>query len=134
MGYPPGPRFTDVIEGDDSGLLEIKMNGLEVITERRVFDNGGNGLDEINCPKCGVNNIDSDWSEALSEWHSGLNDKLKCSQCGKESAIINYDFKPSWGFGEFGLTFWNWPRLTIKFFDELKTFIGKDVRVIYSRR
>jgi hypothetical protein len=133
-GYPPGLKYKDIIDGDDFGLLRLKTNGLEVIATKQVFDSGENGLEEINCPKCGANNIDSDWGELLGAWNSGQNDKLKCSQCDKESSIIEYNFRPGWGFGEFGLTFWNWPSLTSSFLDDLKKIVGEDIKVIYGKR
>src|SRR5690606_21626034 len=133
-GYPPGTNYKSIIDGDDFGLLRLKTNGFELVTVRQVFDNGGNGLEEIKCPKCGANNIDSDWGQALEAWNSGQNGILKCGQCDNEVPITDYDFKPTWGFGEFGLTFWNWPSLTSEFFDNMKKLLGKDVKVIYGRR
>jgi hypothetical protein len=132
-GYPPGPKYKNIIDGDNYGLLRLKTNGLQVVTVRQVFDNGDNGLEEINCPKCGGNNIDSDWGESLDAWDAGQNDKLKCSQCDNESPITDFDFKPSWGFGELGLTFWNWPSLTSEFLDDVKILLDKDIKVIYGR-
>jgi hypothetical protein len=133
-GYPPGLKYKDIIEGDDFGLLRLKTNGLEVITARQVFDNGESGLEEINCPKCGANNIGSDWGKLLDSWDSGHDDKLKCSKCYKELSIAEYNFRPSWGFGEFGLTFWNWPSLTSSFLDDLKKIVGEDIKVIHGKR
>jgi hypothetical protein len=133
-GYRPGLKYKDVVDGDDFGLLRLKTNGLQIIATRQVFDNGENGLEEINCPECGANNIDADWGELISAWDNGDNDKLKCSQCGKQLSITEYNFRPSWGFGEFGLTFWNWPSLTSTFLDDLKKIIGDDIKVIYGKR
>ena len=132
-GYPPGPKYKDVIDGDDFDLLGLKTNGVEVITVRQVFHNAENGLEQINCAKCGANNIDSDWGELLKAWDRKDNDKLKCSHCDEELSITEYNFLPSWGFGEFGLTFWNWPSLTSSFLDEFKKFSGEDIKVIYGR-
>jgi hypothetical protein len=132
LGYPPGPKYMDAIDGDDFGLLKLRTNGLAAVTERQVFDNGENGLDEINCPKCGANNIDSDWGEAVGLWDTGKIGILRCSQCDNEASIADYDFRPDWGFGEFGLTFWNWP-LSSRFFDDLRVFVGTDIKIIYGR-
>ena len=132
-GYPPGPNYKSIIEGDDYGLLGIRINGLEVTIKRQVFDNGGNGLEEIICPKCGTNNIDSEWGEVIAAWDSGHGDKLKCSQCDNTFSITEYDFRPTWGFGEFALTFWNWPSLTDEFLEGLKKIVDDDIKVIYGR-
>jgi hypothetical protein len=69
-GYPPGPKYKSIIDGDEFGLFRLKTNGLAITTTRQVFDNGQNGLEEISCPRCGANNIDSDWGEILSAWDS----------------------------------------------------------------
>ena len=98
-----------------------------------VFENGENGLEEIKCPKCGANNIDSEWGEIIARWFNGQNDNLKCVQCSTESSIVDYEFKPTWAFGELGLTFWNWQRLTSTFLDDLKKLWNRDLKVIYGR-
>jgi hypothetical protein len=132
-GYQPGQRYNQIIEGDDFGLLGLKTNGLEIVTRRQVFENGENGLEQIKCPKCGANNIDSEWGEIIARWFNGQNDNLKCVQCSTESSIVDYEFKPTWAFGELGLTFWNWQRLTSTFLDDLKKLWNRDLKVIYGR-
>jgi hypothetical protein len=132
-GYSPGPKYRDIVDGDDFRLLSLKTNGLQVVSKRQVFDNGENGLEEINCPKCGANNIDSDWGDVIGAWDSEQDDKLKCNHCDKESSFTDYNFQPTWGFGEFELTFWNWPSLTTAFLDDLKKLLNKDIRVIYGK-
>jgi hypothetical protein len=133
QGYAPGPRYREIIEGDDVGLTRIVINGLEVITERQVFDNGENGIEEINCPKCGANNIEAEWGEIVGRWDNGEDDRMKCVECAKETPITNYEFVPAFGFGEFGLTFWNWPALKEEFVLDLKNLLEKDIKVIYGR-
>jgi len=133
-GYKPGSRYKDIVDGDDFGLLQRQVNGLEIVTERQVFDCGENGLDEVNCPECRANNLDSEWAEAIEAWWRSTGyHKLKCNQCGKESPIIDYEFIPTWAFGDFGLKFWNWPVLKDSFFDDLKIVMDKDVKVVYGR-
>lgn len=132
-GYPPGPNYESIITGDDFGLPRLKTNGFAVVTGRRVFDNGGNGLEEITCPKCGGNNIDTNWGEKLEAWLVEQNDKFMCIQCNNDLPITAYDFKPAWGFGELGFTFWNWPGLTLEFLENMKKLLDKDIRVIYGK-
>jgi hypothetical protein len=132
-GYAPGQNCKDIIEGDDFGLTGPGVNGLEVITNRRVFDNGGNGLEEMNCPHCGTNNIGLEWGEMVDGWHRGENDLMKCMGCNKATSIIDYEFVPALGFGEFGITFWNWPKFNEKFLSDLKRLLNKDIKVIYCR-
>lgn len=133
-GYQPGQRYKEIIDGDDFGLLKLKTNGLEIVIERRVFENGENGLEEIRCPKCGTNNIDSNWGEIIGAWDNAQNGDLKCKKCGSIASITEYDFRPTWAFGEFGLTFWNWPKLTSTFLDDLKKLLKKEIKVVYGRR
>ncbi|MEQ8925098.1 MAG: hypothetical protein RLO81_04755 [Fulvivirga sp.] len=133
FGYAPGLRYKDIIDGDDFGLLNIKTNGLEFILERRVFDSGENELEEINCPNCGFKNIDSEWGEKIGSWINEENDKINCQECDNDSSITDYIFEPTWGLGEFGLTFWNWPSLTLDFLNELRKLFDTDIKVINGR-
>jgi len=132
-GYSPGPKYNDIVDDINYELKKLKTNGLEIIINRQVFHNGENGLNEIRFQKCGANNIDSDWGEIIDSWDNKENDVLKCSECNNETSITNYDFRPKWGFGEFGLTFWNWPNLKNDFMDDLKRFLNKDIEMIYGR-
>jgi hypothetical protein len=132
-GYPPGSRYNDIVDDINNELNKLKTNGLEITVNRQVFHNGERGLNEIRCPKCRANNIDSDWGEILDSWSNQENDVLKCIECYNETSITNYDFRPKWGFGEFGITFWNWPNLKTDFLDDLKKILNKDIEVIYGR-
>lgn len=133
-GYRPGENFKKAIASGDSGFLELKINGVEMVAERRVFDSGENGLEEIRCPVCGGNNINSDWGDIIGAWQSGHDDKLRCEQCATESSITDYAFVPTWAFGDCALTFWNWPPLSSAFFNELKAFLKTGIKVVHGRR
>jgi hypothetical protein len=132
-GYPPGLKCHEIFEEINFELRNLKTNGLEIVTTRQVFHNGGNGLDEIVCLKCGANNIDSDWAEKVDSWYKKENDTFECSECNHETSITNYDFQPKWGFGEFGLKFWNWPDFNKDFLDDLKRLLNKDIEIIHGR-
>lgn len=133
LGYGPGTKYKDAVEGDQGYLVELVTNGVQISIGRMVFDNGGNGLDKVICPVCSANNIDEDWGDATGAWYENQIGRLTCSQCGRESSITAYAFEPTWAFGEFGLTFWNWPALTDKFLEDLKQFMQKDIKIVYGR-
>ncbi|MBT1689471.1 hypothetical protein [Dawidia soli] len=133
MGYKPGRRCKDIIEDDKDGFLSLDVNGIKISNEREVFHNGEYGLDEVLCPVCRANNVDTDWPDAVDAWYARQADPWRCNQCGNESPITKYKFRPTWAFGELGITFWNWPPLKAEFLDELRSFIGKDIQVVYGR-
>ncbi|MGS2727951.1 hypothetical protein ACU8DI_15200, partial [Psychroserpens sp. BH13MA-6] len=82
-GHAPAENYRNVLEKSELNLTELKTNGIELITEKQVFENGGNVLEQVNCPNCGENNIENDWGNSLGNWHSGNDsDKLKCQNCG----------------------------------------------------
>lgn len=132
-GYAPGPNYKSIISDETFELLALKINGLEVVEERHVFDNGQNGIEEVNCPHCGANNIEAEWGEAIGSWHNGEEGKLKCNQCNRGSPITEYHFRPTCGFGEFGLVFWNWPDLKTDFLNDLKVILDSDLKIVYGR-
>lgn len=131
-GYAPGPNYKEAIEGDDFGLLDCQPNGVEILIGRQVFDNGGNGLEEIVCPACGANNIESDWAESIEQWSNQNPGDFKCIECNRVAPIVNYTFQPAWGFGDFGIKFWNWPELNSAFISQLKNVIQKDITIVYG--
>lgn len=133
-GHAPGDNFRLAIEDDDCGLDNLRTNGLEVINERQVFHNGGNGLDEITCPNCNANIIESDWGDKLDAWVNETGeDKITCNQCNAVHSVAEYNFKPTWSFGNLGLTFWNWPELNQKFITEVEEVTGSKVAVVRGR-
>ena len=130
-GHKPSEKFSSTLKKINNGLLGLSVNGVQILTERQVFDNGGNGLDGILCPNCGENQIEEDWGTVLENWHNQTqSDKLKCSKCSSEYSITEFDFKPNWGFGNFGLTFWNWGELKAEFITELEKIIGTELKIV----
>ena len=133
-GYAPAENYRNAIVKSELDFSELKINGIELITERQVFENGGNVLEEVNCPNCGENNIENDWGNSLENWHSGIDtDKIKCQKCGTEKSITQFEFKPTWAFGNFGITFWNWTRLNPKFVAELEKIIGTELKIVNGK-
>ena len=123
-----GARKAVVSPGDlPFGLI---INGLEIVTERRVFDTGENGLDECICPNCNENIALDDWD--LNPWNDEETNNLSCPQCGRETDIHEYTFKPAWGFSDLGFKFWNWPDLTGEFIADFKRKLGCEISIVYQ--
>ena len=134
FGYEPGPNYLYAIGEDLYGLKNLKTNGLEIVTERTIFHNGGNGLEEINCPKCGANCLSLEWSEAIDDWLSGESQgSLICGSCSSSNSIIEYRFQPLWCFGFLGFSFWNWPAFTEEFIKDLEELLNRRVQMVFGR-
>ena len=133
-GHAPAENYRAILEKLELDLTELKTNGVELITEKKVFDNGGNGLEEVNCPNCGENNIENDWGNALGNWYNGTDpDKVKCQKCGIKNSVTEFEFIPTWAFGNFGITFWNWAKLNPKFVAELEKIIGTELKSVNGK-
>ena len=111
--------------------FNLGVNGLEIITERQVFDTGQNGMDELICPNCKQDMASEDW-DFLSEWGDNKSDNLTCPLCNVATDIHQFKFTPEWGFSEIGFTFWNWPPFTEEFIDEIKQKLDSEVDVVYT--
>ncbi|WP_343566525.1 hypothetical protein [Sphingobacterium sp.] len=109
---------------------QLDINGLEITTERTIFNTGQNGIDRIVCPNCTENIVDNEWD--LDPWYKGFTDNLLCPICGTESDIHQYVFEPQWGFSNLGFTFWNWPELKPEFIVELQEKLNCDLEVVGS--
>ncbi|WP_299260454.1 hypothetical protein [uncultured Aquimarina sp.] len=129
-GYKVGMNYRDIVQ--DNSNCDIKsIDGLEVIVGRRtVFDNGGNGLEQVNCPKCNFNTIATNWTDALQDWFNGGDGTIQCENCKEHTSIIEYDFQPKWGFGELGFIFYNWPKFKDVFIKQIEEVLDKEVLVI----
>ena len=133
-GFAPGENYQSVVAGKHYNIQNLSVNGLEVTTTRSVFDNGGNGLDAVSCPICGLNVIDTRWSEAIGEWYNDTGKEgFECIHCKSIIPINNYVFTPTWAFGTLGFTFWNWPQLNMAFLKCVEHLTGGEVKIIYGR-
>lgn len=127
-GYAPANRFYQVAESATDtaipGLLELVTNGVRLITERTVFHAGEVGFASI-CPRCGAR-CDSfeDVGDAIDAWYKGEQPKdVICHTCNHSDDLLGWCFDPMYGFGNLGLTFWNWPVLSSAFLDKLSASI-----------
>lgn len=121
LGFPPSKKFKKIIGEDVSdefleNYKQLRTNGLEVITNKTVFDCGQNVINKVICPNCSGEIPETIWQSYISEWFENNRDIVKCVICQKEDIISNFDFqcedeslKLSIGFSNLGFTFWNPP-------------------------
>jgi hypothetical protein len=100
--------------------FDLHSNGLEIITERQIFDTGQNGIEELICPNCSNNIANEDW-DFFDEWGSNV-----------ATDIHQFKFTPEWGFSDLGFTFWNWPSFTEDFISDIKQKLGCEINVVHS--
>lgn len=129
-GYTISDGAKHITVFPDDLPFDLITNGLEIITERQVFDTGENFIDELLCPNCKENIAFDDWD--LNSWSNKESDNLTCLQCGHQTEIHNYSFVPDWGFSDLGFTFWNWPDFTDDFIDEFKKKLGCEISIVYQ--
>jgi Zn ribbon nucleic-acid-binding protein len=133
LGYNLGYAISDGAKNvtDYSNLMPFDLitNGLEITTERQIFDPGQNGLEACYCPNCAAN-IKTDVLDFLEIWFEEKYDNLRCTNCGVETEINNYNFEPKWGFSNLGFTFWNWPDFEDDFIKEFQKRLGTEVILV----
>lgn len=133
-GHAPSTGYQLALAEKHERKLFPAINGLEVITERSIFENGGNGLDALVCPLCDVNNIKTNWHEAIGEWYNNTGNGLHyCSNCKSKVPIVSYHFVPTWAFGALGFKFWNWPTLNEEFVNDIGLITQRAIRVVNGR-
>ena len=131
-GYPPGAGVAAAVDGAATdNWRTLLTNGVEVITEWTVFWNLEPAT-ESRCPACGRDNgpdfFETTVFAGLAAWHRGDGDlTIRCGLCGASSPLRRWHFDPVWAFADFGLTFWNWPRLTDRFLEDLSAVIRAPV-------
>ncbi|UII20722.1 hypothetical protein [Fulvivirga ligni] len=149
-GYKPGKKHIDAI-GYDEDILKWTVCGVEIRTEREVFNAGAfTAMTKMECPNCARNRFegitpqdfftDNCTKEQLKLFHSVFpefdnwtiheNATLTCPHCGRITNIEEYKIDNSLSFSNFGLTFWNWPDLTNHFLEQLKSVVGTEINRI----
>lgn len=132
FGYAVSKGAEFVTKYPEDLPFDLTSNGLEVIImKRRIFTTFQNGLDALICPTCNNNISDEDW-DFFNEWASGQSNNLTCPKCKIGTEIHAFTFEPSWGFSDFGFTFWNWPEFKDDFIDLFQQKLGCKVDVVYA--
>jgi hypothetical protein len=136
-GYRPGRYFQKVLTDDENNFdfVNLAVNGVAFAEERTVFHSGGNGIDEVICPLCKNNIVESNWADVADDWLKGGDGLLTCSFCNRKAPLSSYFFGTErtypWAFSNFGITFWNWPpSFRTSFLDGIKNMIGTEVIVV----
>ncbi|GAA4239410.1 hypothetical protein GCM10022291_33600 [Postechiella marina] len=146
-GYKPANKHTDAI-GYNENILSLQVCGLEVKTEREVFNAGAfTPFTKLECPNCNTNRFkgispQDFYTENCTEeqlnrfntvfpefdkWSNNKDTSLTCPHCLTKSNLASYKTDNSIAFSNLGFTFWNWPDLKEEFLMELKTEIGMDI-------
>lgn len=131
-GYAVSEGAKKVVLYPEELPWELVTNGLDIITQRTVFDTCGNGLDELTCPSCKTNLVDSDWDFFL-DWYEEKSNDITCPACNVAAEVHLFQFSPAWGFSNLGFTFWNWGYLKDDFIKQMQERLGCEVDVVYCR-
>ncbi|UOQ73985.1 hypothetical protein [Hymenobacter cellulosilyticus] len=131
-GYAIAEGARAVIGSAKRGPFDLAVNGLEIVTERQVFDTGGNGVEELICPSCDQDLAAEDWS-FIDDWYQGHTNDVVCPVCNTAADIHLFRFTPVWGFSDLGFRFWNLPDLTEAFINRFQQKLGCTVSVVYQR-
>ncbi len=122
-GYGPGPAYVKATGVPDDLTLRLRTNGMEVVSTRTVFHNGGIGF-KLVCSACGSRTEPKRgwWADAAGEWYARAGPgMLKCPACQVSKPVTEWQHDPQLGYGNLGFTFWNWPKLT----DDSVASVGK---------
>jgi hypothetical protein len=111
--------------------FDLVTNGLEISTERKIFDTGQIGIENLICPNCKQDIANEDWG-FLSEWDDNESNNLTCPSCNVGTDIHQFNFLPEWGFSDLGFTFWNFPNFTDTFIDEFKKKLNCDISLVLT--
>jgi hypothetical protein len=129
-GYPISDGAAQITLFPDYLPFCSLTNGLEVITERSVFDTGENWIDKLICPSCTENIAFHDWE--LDSWYNRESDNFTCALCRHETEIHHFTFDPDWGFSDLGFKFWNWPDFTDDFIEEFKKKLNCEISIVHQ--
>jgi hypothetical protein len=136
-GYSPGPNCINVVENADLFPTEYWTDGLKIVTGRTVFHPGQGSIERVICPECKTHITDEIYFkvvvEAIDNWYSGNEGRLQCLNCGGITPVTEWEFEPTWGFGNLGFKFWNWPPLKETFVASIKEQLGHQTLLVAGK-
>jgi hypothetical protein len=145
-GYPPGPGYPDAVTDPDELLPGLKVNGVEVSVNRRVFFPGQGELGPVTCPRCGrdvelrdpAGAPSAHWelfSAAFGHWMAAEPSEVTCPHCWLHAGLNDWiwDVEAPVAVGFLGLTFWNWPPLSSSFIAQVQAHLGHRIVVIRGK-
>lgn len=131
-GYAISDGVSNIVEDIDFLPFGLNVNGLNIITERKVFDTGQNGMERLICPNCKQDISAEEWS-FFDDWTENKSDNIICPLCKTANDIHQFEFTPEWGFSDLGFTFWNLAVLKPTFISEFRQRLGCDVSLVFQR-
>lgn len=129
-GYAISDGAKNIVDDIDILPFNLTINGLDVVTERQVFDTGVNGMEKLICPNCKQDISEEEWS-FFDEWAENKSDNITCPLCKIANDIHQFEFTPEWGFSDLGFTFWNLAVLKPSFINEFSQRLSCDVSVVF---
>ena len=131
-GYAISDGANNIVEDIDVLPFDLTTNGLDVVTERQIFNTGQNGMEKLICPNCKHDIVEEEWS-FFDDWDENKSNNITCPLCNIANDIHQFEFTPEWGFSDLGFTFWNLPVLKPSFINEFRQRLGCDVSVVFQR-
>jgi|GEM_PF-1977156 len=127
-GYAMGPRAGRLVKRPLRLPRGYTINGMEIVTERTVFDAGELGLREMLCPNC---RHDAPFAfEMMIPFVRGEGSKAQCPECKAENELNDFLIHPPWAFSNLGFIFWNWENFKPGFLEQFEKRLGCEVKVI----
>jgi hypothetical protein len=122
-GHRPGPAHATALENPSSDALDAETNGVQFQVGRTVF---WTNFEDLTCRACGERFEPGEgWSDAVDAWYEGDDAAAyPCPKCGQSERLTEWGGEFPWGFGNLGLTFWNWPPLSASFVREVTELLG----------
>jgi hypothetical protein len=103
---------------DRTSGVGFANRGVDLITERRVHDPGGN-FESPPCPICRTPADFDRYVELIEVWLDGPEPRLLCSRCRSECLIGDWRWRFGFAVGNFAVRFNNWPILDDAFVEEI---------------
>jgi hypothetical protein len=123
-GHPPGPAHPSVLERPSPEAFHYLTNGLTIEVGRTFFWTPNT---DLTCRACGArfDAYSDEWVAAVGVWAQGDDSAtFDCLACGTPERVVEWSGESPSGFGNLGLTFWNWGQLSASFVREVTELLG----------
>lgn len=133
-GFGPGPHWEAAIVECDEAFLNLEVNAVVGDVGRTIVDPGGFET-SILCPEClQPRPCDASWRRAATNWIRAAGPtQLECHHCGVRTSVDDWAYDPPVGFGNFVITFWNWPSINREFINRVQRLLGEHVSLIEGK-
>lgn len=128
-GYAISKGAVRITESPEELPFHLITNGLEIVTEKTVFDPGEASDPDVSCKNC--NKIMS-----FEEWFNFEDPedmRIKCIACGFEADLEEFILHIDFVEGNLGFKFWNWPDFTVDFINEFKNQLECEITIVHQR-